>query len=96
MPGTTLTENGSHLGSERRSFSDEIGKMGGPEYIPKFVSKKEVKRMPKFCKNDAKTEVEIMDLSYLSLEAKIARNYCIYNIFLGFGHVKSDENRWMF
>ena len=48
--------------------------------------------MPKFCKNDAKMEVEIMDLSYLSLEAKITRNDCIYNIFLGFGHVKSDEN----
>ena len=47
--------------------------------------------MPKFCKNDAKMEVEITDLSYLALEAKIARNYCIYNIFLGFGHVKSDE-----
>ena len=51
--------------------------------------------MPKFCKNDAKMDVEIMDVSYLSLEAQISRNYCIYNIFLGFGHVKSYENRWI-
>ena len=51
--------------------------------------------MPKFCKNDAKMEVEIMDLSYLSLEVKIARNYCIYNIFVGVGHVKSYENQWI-
>ena len=92
LPGTTLTENDSHLWSEGRSFSDEIGQMCGPECIPKFACKKEVKRMPQFCKNDAKMDVEIMDLSYLSLEAKIARNHCIYNIFLGFGHVKSDEN----
>ena len=48
--------------------------------------------MARFCRNDAKIEVEIMDLSYLSSEAQIARNYCIYNIFLGFGHVKSYEN----
>ena len=51
--------------------------------------------MPKVYKNDANIEVEIMDLSYLSLEAKITRNYCIYNIFLGFGHVKSDEHLWI-
>ena len=66
----------------------------GPEYIPKFVCKK-MKRIAKFCKNVAKMEVEIMDLSYLSSEANIARNYCIYNIFLGFVHVKNYENRWI-
>ena len=48
--------------------------------------------MTKLCKNDAKMEVKVMDLSYVSLEAQISRNYCIYNMFLGFGHVKSYEN----
>ena len=72
-------------------FQTKSGKWVAQNVSQKSFLKKK-RKVPKFCKNDAKMEAEIKDLSYLSLEAKIARNYCIYNIFLGFGHVKSYEN----
>ena len=53
-PGTPWTENGSLLGSKRLSFWDEVGKIDGPEYIPKLVFKKnknDGQILQKLCQN---------------------------------------------
>ena len=56
------------------------------------MPKKRRTMRPEGSQNDATLDAKIIDVWYFFEKGENARNYCIYNIFLGSGHAKTHEN----